>query len=380
MLGKMFITVFFFATVQACLSENNETDESQDQKLSYEVPNYLLSNFCGEAILNEEPMAHARKNDVNELSDLLSTDGIKGYMHGVVPQFGYYVLNYGPTLDSEQFSLIPNNELIKIKLDTLNRHDLVNVKGRVMENSSPVVHIIVEDIDLIEKYPLEVSKIEYDSKNYDEFLENDKPNDIFGKVHTVSHDGRMLVLDYQNLIIPIMIHSSHEFFVKDLYRNDKIIINVTKLNKSRGPLHLMTNPEVNNPITIIDRMVNCHGKNQILSGTLVLFKKSPQITRDVFAIKILDPNGIERNFTFFPDIDPSIDPEGFIEMFSQISSKLKLSWDENKDGIVDGRNSLNNRRLQIRAKGVMNVVSQNQANPQIYISNINDISIEVEDI
>ncbi len=129
-------------------------------------------------------------------------------------------------------------------------------------------------------------------------------------------------------------------------------------------------------------MQDCHGSSTELTGLLTRFEKSPQINRNIYAIKIVDENGVERNFTLFPNIDfndPTTNPnDRFRKLFMEISSKVEKAWNSKIDSISQSRNHSFNANIIIRAKGIMNVVSKTQANPQIYISDADDIEIEIK--
>lgn len=361
----------------ACSEENKEKNiQSSEDVLELTEEQVNKSNFCGAASFDipNEP-AEYKGYDLKVLEENLGNKGIQGYMHGAIPQYSYYVLNYGPTLNAIQFNLITFDQEIKAQLKDLKRHDKINIKGYFLENRSPVKHIVVSNLEIIESYEhRDDYNYEYKNNVLEDFSQNESKK-ILAKVHAVIADGKALILDYKDAIIPVFIDPQHYKLTADLYRNDKVMISVKPLAKSRGPLHLTLDQDIAKPITVIDNMVNCHGKLATIEGVLTMFYKSPQISLNVFAVKQTDPNGLERNFTFFPDYSARDELDKFMKLFSQIGEKLTPIWDQNEENLEHGRNSLFNHQIKIRVTGKMNVISKGQANPQIYIKNVEAIEV-----
>lgn len=361
-----------------CCSKEETSPEQANSEESFELTEADLtrSNYCGEAEFTppEDPLAH-NGYDVKKVEQQLMSLGIEGYIHGAVAQYSYYVINYGPTLKSVQFNLISFEPEINTQLRELKRHDKVNIKGFFLENKSPVKHIVVTNLEIIAPYE---HRDEYDYSYDDEILAEFSQNEskkILAKVHAVINDGQALIIDYKDAIIPVFIETDLYHLTKDLYRNDKILINAKPLVKSRGPLHLSLDKQDDSPIKVIDKMVNCHGKQVTLEGILTMFYKSPQINLNVFAIKHKDPNGLERNFTFFPDYNTDNEIDQFMELFGEIQNKLNPVWDAETEGRQQGRNSMYNPKIKVKVSGKINVVSKSQANPQIYIKEISAIEV-----
>lgn len=347
------------------------------KNLSLTEADFEKSNFCKEAIEDPGEDVLSRPNiDKERLANELTGAGITGYIHGVVPAFKYVVMNYGETLSSVQFNLFSYDEDMLDSLMSLKRHDQVRIKGKLIPSRSPVDHIQVEGIEIVKAYDKPVEQIDYSVyKKRLESLSESLPAELFGKVHSVLADGQALVLDYEDMVLPIFVDRKDQKDAAKLYRNDKIRIKVKTLPKARGPLHLTTDSKDGSAITVVDHMVNCHAKYESISGLLTKFNKSPQINRDVFAVKMIDPNGIERNFTIFPDIDPRDDVEGFMTLFDAVSNKLSAVWEDHIATVSNGRNSRYNKKLRVKVNGKMNVVSKNQANPQIYIKSVDDVEV-----
>lgn len=361
--------------VSSCGRMNSDSkEEKKDVSNELNVVDIEKSNFCGSpgSETPTDPLSWAGI-DIEEVDKKLSSEGIDGYMHGAVPSFSYYVMNYGPTLRSLQFNLVALKKAEADILSTLKRHDKVRVFGKVIRNHSPAVHIHVDKIEILKKYK-DASQEESNQGDIGgNFSIGEEEKTLFGKVHAVIGEGAGIVMDYQGLVIPVLINSEQRAYANKLYRNDIIQMSVLKMQKSHGPLHLISNP--GKTMNVVDHMANCHGKEIRLKGILTLFEKSPQINRDVFAIKVSDSNEIQRNFTLFPGIDPVKNLSGFMQLFEAISSKMQSEWSNLEQYKQRERNSYSNPKVVITAYGKMNIVSKNQANPQLYISDLSDIDI-----
>ncbi|MGD1917975.1 MAG: hypothetical protein ACFCAD_03275 [Pleurocapsa sp.] len=59
--------------------------------------------------------------------------------------------------------------------------------------------------------------------------------------------------------------------------------------------------------------------------------------------------------------------------FNRIRQKLAKIWDENSETAISGRNKLINPEVTIEAQGIANIISTEQANPQILLNSANDV-------
>jgi hypothetical protein len=202
---------------------------------------------------------------------------------------------------------------------------------------------------------------------------------VFGQVHAlVSSDelGQAVVIESNNLIIPVAVSKNHRDVAKTLFKGDIVSVKIKTIKSPSRPPHFQTDADELTGITVVDPLVNCHGVDRAVTGHLVKFKKSPAISLDVYAVRIMDANGIGRNMTLFPDW-PQDSPE-FGEVFMAISAKAKAVWDAVKEepGVV--RNFHEKKTVRVVAKGKMNVVSTEQANAQVYLKSADDLELKVE--
>lgn len=319
--------------------------------------------------------------EVAFLNEKLGGDGLTGWIHGAVPMYQQYIFTYrkesGDFMDffkAEQFSLVPTTPEVAATLASLKRHDKIRLKGVVFQNGSPIVHLKVSGIEIIKKYEggtdnaysFDVSKLQ----GQDRF-------EIFGQVHATAASptlGQAIIVEHQDMMMPIAVDAKHDAVAAELYKGDIVNVSVKVVQHGRGPAHFVTDGEVENGIEVVDAMVNCHDLEKTVEGYLVKFDKSPAISTDVYAVRVVDANGIGRNYTFFPDVDMMADPDAFGRIFTEISAKAKATWDGLADEPTVVRNYRAKQRIKVTAKGKINVVSTEQANAQVYLKSANDIT------
>lgn len=296
--------------------------------------------------------------EMANLSRELTNTGLIGRMHGAAAESELFVLSVRePTnfFSHREFSLIPQDSEIKRNLAQLNRHDLVCVQGNLMTNPSPQKHIALDSIQVLESWSQPEGFTPY-KRQADLPEELTKQSSLIGKVHAISEDGKILVMGYQDLVLPIYVTKPK--YTKNLYRGDILELNYQIQSHPRRPLHLQLDSTVQQPIEVIDAIANLNNQPQILTGSLVKFPQSPQLKFDVYAIEV-DVRGIKRYFTL-------INFEDMAE-FQKIRQKLAKIWDDNAASAISGRNMLINPEVTIEATGLGNIISPEQANPQILL-------------
>lgn len=386
------IAVFLFAA--AVLSScHRKVDEEQADKpppeqsgfsLSIPESRWQASKFCGDVTpaTPEDPTPEHRF-ETDLLKEKLLGPGLKGWIHGAVPLYDQYVFTYrkeDPSdfmafFKAQQFSLIPADQEIAKILASLKRHDQVVLKGQVFENGSPMVHLRVSGIEVVKKYSLATEN----SYQSDVTKLRDKNEfDVFGMVHAIVHSDKLgyaIMVENRDIILPVAIGPKHNSEAAKLYRGDIINVGISVVARKSGPPHFTTNGNRDSAMTIVDPILNCHGLDRTVEGTLVKFEKSPAISVDVYAVRVVDANGIGRNFTFFP---ASQDDATFSDVFMGISAKAKAAWDGGGGDASVIRNFREKARIRVVAKGRLNVVSLEQANAQIYINSLEDVVFDVQ--
>lgn len=303
--------------------------------------------------------------ELDQLNQELKHNGLIGSIHGAAADYNLFVLsvrNPDNFFDHREFSLVTKNQEVFDQLAQVKRHDQVCIHGRFMRNPSPQKHILVKDFTVQESYDNGVNLEPYhrDVNLPDELTQN---NSFIGKVHVVGGEGKILVMEYKELVIPVYVKAPE--WTKDLYRGDILKLHYNIQDHPDQPTHLRLNLDEENPIEIIDSLANWHQQAKTLKGTLVKFPKSPQVNFDVFALEV-ETQGVKRYFTLVNFANPT--------EFTNIRTKITEIWDQHLDTVIAGRNVLINPDVIMEAEGLINVESPVQANPQILLENTDKIN------
>jgi hypothetical protein len=372
-------TLIAFAGVSAC------EDSASEPEPPLTIPQALwsASNYCGDTTpeIPENPVP-AYRFEFELLDSKLTGEGLRGWIHGSVPNYGHFVFTYRKedTSDpmaffkSEQFSLIPATSEVADVLATLNRHDEVRLKGLVFQNASPLTHIRVSEVEVLERFAL-ATENHYSFDPTPFAAEGTQP--VFGMLHAMAVSptfGQALIIEHKDFILPVSVPKALDSATANLYRGDILQVMVKAVRSPGRPLHLVLDAAAERPIQTVDSMLNCHNKEITVEGHLAKFEKSPAISTDVYAIRVVDSNGMARNCTLFPDTD---DGEQFAELFFALAEKAKVAWEASTQEPRVVRNFRDKAKVKVSAKGRLNVVSSEQANAQIYIKSVDDLTLTV---
>ena len=302
--------------------------------------------------------------ELTQLSKELKTTGLIGRIHGAVASSKMFVMTVREPenfFSYREFSLLPKNKQAIETLSKVNRHDRVCIKGRIISNPSPQKHIVVKSVEVLESWD-GLSGFPEHNREANIPAELFDRTDFVGKVHAIGEEGKILVVEYKDGVIPVFVKSPE--YTKDLYRGDIVRLSYKLKKVPKSPTHLKLNSRVEKPVEVIDAIADWHNKENTLTGHLVKFPQSPQIKFDVYAIEV-DTMGIKRYFTLVNFED--------IAEFQKIRTKLAQIWDDNQETATVGRNMLINPAITIEAHGETNIVSPRQANPQILLNKVEDI-------
>jgi hypothetical protein len=306
-----------------------------------------------------------------------------GWIHGAVPRYKQFLFTYRKEdsndpmafFKAEQFSLSGTTSEVWASLSGLKRHDKVRLKGKVLGNRSPIKHLMITSIDIVKKYdkPSE-NPYSFDATK----LAGVTSFNVFGQVHAVvsSEDaGYAVVLERDNFMMPVAVMTQHEDLAKKLYKGDIVSVDIKVVTGKDGrPPHFMTDGDKPNALKIVDPLVNCHGVNRTVEGHLVKFDKSPAINTDVYAVRIVDGNGIARNMTLFPGV--SAEDPIFGEIFMAVKAKAEAAWNSSTELASVVRNYNEKKSIKVTVRGMINVVSTEQANAQVYIMSADDVDFK----
>ncbi len=306
-------------------------------------------------------------NIPEEIERMLEGNGLQGWIHGAINEYNQYVLTYrvpGNFFDHYEFPLTSENPEVLKFLQGSNRHDEVIVRGSFLNNSAPIRHINAKEIYLYQKFEdgMPYPKYSHEAVLPQELLEK---SELKGKVHAIADGGKILVIEYKDAVIPVVVSKPN--LTQGLYRNDKITLKYKVRKHPHLPAHVSLDITKPNPIVVTDKLVEWHGKKGSLTGTLVLFPKSPQVLFNVFALQVIDENEVKREITLVNFDDPKV--------FEAIRNKLQEFWDATPQNIVNGRNKFLNLNVKIKATGTFNVVEPGQANMQIILAGPESLEI-----
>lgn len=306
--------------------------------------------------------------DVGQIEKDLSGEGVVGWIHGAEKSNNMYVFTYrnpNDFFDYLNMSLTTDKPQILEKLATFQRHDKVRVKGSFLLNPSPQKHISITSIDIVKKYE---SGFTTDSYKYEARIPDDllKAKSASFLVHAVGGEGKILVLEYRDAIVPVFVKNRTEL-AQNLYRNDVIQLSYVVQKDPGQPIHLRLDESATEPLKVTESIRDLHGKPAVVEGALILFPKSPEISFNVFAVQQELPEGLKRQYTLV-NMDNS-------DAFAKIRAKLQAAWDKFGKDYVNGRNKLVSRRVRVKATGTFNEISTNQANPQIFLKDASSIEI-----
>ena len=302
--------------------------------------------------------------EMANLSEELTSTGLIGRIHGAAGISQTFVMSVRePTnfFSHREFSLISSDESITDILSQVNRHDLVCVQGNLIANPSPQKHIALNSIQVLEPWSQPAGFTPYE-RQVTITKELEEQTSLIGKVHAVGEGGRILVIGYEDAVLPIYITETK--YTQNLYRGDIVKLNYQVQSYPQRPLHLQLDTTVEQPIEIIDAIAAWNNQPKTLRGSLVKFPQSPQLKFDVYAMEV-DTQGIKRYFTLINFDD--------IKEFENIRQKLAKIWDDHAATAVSGRNMLINPQVTIEATGLGNIISPEQANPQILLESAKQV-------
>ena len=305
--------------------------------------------------------------ELTQLSQELENTGLIGRIHGAASTAQLFVMSIREPrnfFNHREFSLLASDEPTRSTLSQVNRHDLVCVQGNFIANPSPQKHVWVKSIKVLESWsgledfpPYErASELPAELVNQTQFV---------GKVHAIGEAGRILVVEYKDGVFPIFVEATE--YTQELFRGDIIRLSYKIQARPQQPTHLQLNLEAKQPIEVIDAIADWHQQSKTLAGKLVKFPQSPQLNFDVYGIEV-ETKGIKRTFTLVNFDNPN--------EFQRIREKLATLWDSHLETATSGRNMQINPDVIIEASGQLNVISPEQANPQILLDSVEDIRLK----
>ena len=302
--------------------------------------------------------------DLSQFISDLQTTGVELEVHGIDSQADRFVGTFRSKtdfFDFQHFALNSEDAAILAELKTLKRHDVIFVKGEIKSPSRPFLHITINQLKLMSSWGVDLGPYPHSVQ---------VPNDLVGldkfrvKVHATHSAGQMLVVDYKGSIFPVLVPQALQTIARDLDRGDLVELRFAQKLTPIWPLHLEAVG-----LTGLEHMSSQHGQAVVYQGTLTLFPASPQVIFNVFALQKDLGEGITREYTIVFS-DPNL--------FRALREKMQKIWDDSPIAPINDRNKLIKPGLSIKAKGIFNFIDKDQANPQILVDSIDDITITSE--
>ena len=304
--------------------------------------------------------------DFPKFEAALKSDGVTGWVHGRLGPLAVFVFREKDFFHYAIFPMVSHIPAVKTALEGVKRHDKIQIKGEILDNGAPQKHIYVTELNVLERWDggggESVPPYEYSAKIPEELMGR---SEFIGKVHFAAQDGSMIVTEYKDVVIPVVGIPGR---ADNLYRGDKIKLRYKIQEHPRRPSHLVLDADAAQPVEVLARLKDLHGKQECREGSLVKFPKSPEVSFDVFALQITDGDFYTLDYTLvnFDNAD----------LFKAIREKAAKAWNEHPETVVNGRNKLHNPNLKVKACGTLNVVAPSQANPQILIPSIDQLTFE----
>lgn len=262
----------------------------------------------------------------------------------------------------EHYSLVPHSAEVASSFAQLKRHDRIRVWGSVLTDMrAPQGHLEIERI-VVESAGADLGHFIRQARLDAGFpAENEF---FYALVHAVDPESGLLVVEYKDTVLPVRVPSA--IHLPQLFKNDVVKMRATLATHPHEPQHLKLLE-----LVVESSIVNIHGQAIDKTGELVRFPASPQVRFDVWAIREDLGHGLSRQYTLINFDDKAL--------FDAIRAKAAAFWQAaDASGIVNGRNKLVNMKLRVRARGMGNMVDPGQANAQIVLSSLDDLTVADE--
>lgn len=332
----------------------------------------ILAGFSTAAQITEEPTAA----DYQKMSEALKSDaGLVLEVHGGDIEHGLFVLTWRDKNDFFKYMQLPvtgRNKDAKQIIAGLHRHDRVRIWGEFDlflpegQRHIDADRIVVENAFKSACQDLGLPPYQHQVKLPDDLK---GLSEIIVQVHGVMNGGQTLMVQYKDTLVPVIAPDPSK--VAGLFKGDKIKIHFTLAPYPKSPVHLQL-IQGDDAVKVLRPVTEVNPKDQNdkpkRCGTLVMFKDSPVITSNVFALKSDIGDGYDWTFTLF-NADPKI--------FASIREKAQSYWDSYTAFARCGRNYVYNPSITVCATGAGNEEDASQANPQIMVESPDDLSFEL---
>ncbi len=292
----------------------------------------------------------------------LAKGGLQGSVHGLVKKDHKYVFLLRPIGDSsglfnERMSVFSRDPAIVAQLATLKRNDSVEVQGEWVTTASPQPHIHITQLTVTRR----VDRLggDYLHQNGDAIFAGLSRAKLLGTVHTVLNGGEAIVMNFEDMVLPIMVDEPWRKIAASLWRADRIQVDVSIQQVPGRTTHFYTRVDSPEAIKIVDRMANCHNKRMTLEGELGRLD-----SENFLLIKTTDANNVPMIFLMLPG--------------SAGELALRDLWGDaafNPQTDQVGRNHFYRSGIKVRVTGQVLVLAPGVAHPQMRVLDAADVQV-----
>ncbi|MCA9841620.1 MAG: hypothetical protein KC475_05825 [Cyanobacteria bacterium HKST-UBA03] len=294
---------------------------------------------------------------------------VKGYIHAANQTTDTFVFTYVDAKDPAKIrnvSLIPKSIAVWKQFKDLTRFDEIAVTGQLLSRPVPQAHILVDKLEVIQRWPSTgLNESSYTNPpNWNELLLQN--NSLVGKVHAVAGSGSVLMFDYQQTVVPVIVYEPE--LTKNLWRGDKVELTLSLVPSPDKPAHLMLeNDGENNPVKLIKSVRDLEKQPLSVEGPLVRFPQNPIYKDGAWAIEYTDEDQVTWNF-ILQGKDGDEQQQAIDQFCQRLWEDLAAPLEEgHKEGFMLGRQKYVHPSTKIKATGLARQTNPSQPNPILMI-------------
>ena len=297
----------------------------------------------------------------------LKHQGLTGYIHAANTATKTVVLTVNePGGKSRNVALIAETPALWNQLNTLQRYDLVRVKGERVYRLYPQAHVVINRLTVLKRWQPDVAKglpaLHADPNLANPFMALIDQPTLTGTIHAVAGQGHVLLLDYKGAVYPLVAPDNTQ--TQHLWRGDRVTLRLSMMVTPNSPLHLMLEPatpgDTKRPVDVLEAIKTLHNQPTEAKGYLVLYPKSPAMAKDSWALAHTLPEGGVRYYL----LESAWGKQGQMSL----DRYLAHLWQSDPHAAEAGRQKWLKPQLLLQAKGLVWVEQPNQFQPRLRVN------------
>ena len=288
----------------------------------------------------------------------LADGGLSGSVHGVARIDQKYVISLSPQnvnnpntrFRGSRMSVFSQDPEVLEKFKDLRRDRAVRIQGELVPTASPQPHINVTALTFADE-PFQYNREEYKHAFDDSIFAGRTTAKLLGTVHAIIGKGEAIVMNFEDMILPIMVDEKWQPIAAKLWRADRIQVDVSIQQVPGRPTHFYTRTAAQEAIKLVDKISNCHGNTITLEGDLMRLN-----SQNFLGVKSVDANGVPLVFLILPG--------------AAGADAAKAAWGDfefNPATDTEGRNHFYRNGIKVRVTGEARVLDPGVAHTQIWI-------------